>query len=187
MSLGEQLLFVKKEGKLKNRVQLEVIPTKTANAIFTKYHYLHRGRVMAQVAYGIYFNGIMIGAMSFALPMLSCKYQGYHQMEILEFARMWLRENIPHLATCAIGKALKRIKGDWENKFPHLPKVKAIVSWSDTIYHKGTIYKASNFKYIGRTKGAMQGHGLLGKRKHYEDFRHPKDAWIYKFINPLMV
>ena len=54
------------------------------------------------------------------------------------------------VASCAMGKSLRRIKKDWYMKYPNLPGIDAIVSWSDDIRHKGTIYKSSNFKDTGK-------------------------------------
>ena len=50
------------------------------------------------------------------------------------------------VASCAMGKSIKRVKTDWYMKYPNLPKIDAIISWSDDKRHKGTIYKSSNFQ-----------------------------------------
>ena len=47
-------------------------------------------------------------------------------------------------------------------KYPTLPEIDAIISWSDDKLHKGTIYKASNFKMTGKSGGNTHG---SGKRK----------------------
>ena len=45
------------------------------------------------------------------------------------------------IASCATGKSMKRVKTDRHMKYPNLPKIDAIISWSDDKRHKGTIYK----------------------------------------------
>ena len=179
--LGQTVIFSTKKKSLRNRVQLMIIKPKIANDIVTKYHYLHRGRVMAQIAYGIFLDDVMTGVIIYAYPTFTERFKGYLPMEWLEFARLYLKDNIPHLASCSVGKSLRRIKRDWEMKYPDKPSVVGVVSYSDTTRHKGTIYKASNFIYDGKTKG----HKELcykkneGRKSTYEDLRHPKDRWIY--------
>ena len=55
-----------------------------------------------------------------------------------------------------MGKSMKRVKTDWHMKYPNLPKIDAIISWSDDKRHKGTIYKSSNFKVTGKSGGNSQ-------------------------------
>ncbi len=171
-------------SKLKNRVLLKSIPLKQANDIWVRYHYLHRKRIMAQLAYGIFIDDKLTGAISFAYPMGSFPLHNCRPLEMLELARMYLFNHIPHLASCAIGKALRRIKEDWSKKYPHHPTPKLIVSWSDNTRHEGTIYKASNFTKDGDTKGGRNGRIYRRKKtshqgKNRKDFKHSKTRWIY--------
>ena len=80
---------------------------------------------------------------------------------------------------------MKRVETDWYMKYPNLPKIDAIISWSDDKRHKGTIYKSSNFKVIGKS-GGNNSHGY-GKRKDsgnylpHKDFKNVKTRFLYKF------
>ena len=58
---------------------------------------------------------------------------------------------IHNLASCAMGESIKIVKTDWYMKYTNLPKIDAIISWSDDKRHKGTIYKSSNFKVSGKS------------------------------------
>jgi hypothetical protein len=181
--LGQITLFSPdKSLPLRRRVQVEVVTTAQARHILEKYHYLHRARTGRQINYAVIIDDLIDGIITFAYPMMSVPLNGIPSDEIIEFARMYLHSNIPHTATCAIGKVLKRVRADWLRLFPESKAPRLIVSWSDTVYHKGTIYKASNFTFHRRTKGAPPGNSATSKRgarvKH-SDYSHDKDCWIY--------
>jgi hypothetical protein len=114
--------------------------------------------------------------------MMSAPLLGVPSDELVEFARMFLYQNIPHSATCAIGKTVKRIKKDWALLFPDAKPLKLIVSWSDSVIHKGTIYKAANFYWVKQSKGQPPGNkagSKRGAREKHDDYNHPKDCWVY--------
>jgi hypothetical protein len=113
---------------------------------------------------------------------MSASINGVKSDEMVEFARLYLSSNIPHSASCAIGKSLKRIKGDWITLFPDSKPLQMVVSWSDTTMHEGTVYKASNFQWLRRSRGSPPGNAVTskrGKRQKHDDYKHDKDCWIY--------
>ena len=61
-----------------------------------------------------------------------------------------------------MGKSIKRVKTDWYMKYQNLPKIDAIISWSDDKRHKGMIYKSSNFKVTGKVVVTLME---MGKEK----------------------
>jgi hypothetical protein len=175
-----------KKDKLKNRVQLEIISTADARYMLEKFHYLHRSRVGAQINYAVLIDGMVDGIITYALPMMSAPILGIPSDELLEFARLFLYSNIPHSATCAIGKSLRRIKRDWNLLHPAMKTPRLIVSWSDTTRHKGTIYKAANFEWLRKSTGAPwgkqqrePGSSKRGDRERHGDYGNIKDCWIY--------
>jgi hypothetical protein len=114
--------------------------------------------------------------------MMSAPLCGVPSDELLEFARLYLHQNIPHSASCAVGKSLRRIQADWMREYPEAKPPRLVVSWSDTEYHKGTIYKASNFDWLRRSRGTPPGNAATsrrGKREKHSDYTHDKDCWIY--------
>ena len=69
-------------------------------------------------------------------------------------------------------------------KYPNLPGIDAIVSWSDDIRHKGTIYKSSNFQETGKSGGNSHGNGKRKDSGNYiphKDFRNIKTRFLYRF------
>ena len=184
--------------KLRDRLSLSIANLKEATHTIIVNHYLHRGRTMAQMPYWITLDGERIGVLLFALPRLSVHYQGYGPMNLIELARMWIdpavqgqrttdsngREHTLALATCAIGKALRRIRQDWHGKYPHLPSIEACVSWADDEHHEGTIYRAANFEEVGKSGGTLHGNGRRpngGRDQLNEDYSHVKTAFIHRY------
>ena len=168
-----------KQLPLRRRVTLEIISLADARYMLTQFHYLHRTRVGRQINYAVLIDGVVDGVITYAYPFTSSTIVGVPPGEVIEFARLYLHQNIPHSATCAIGKSLRRIVEDWRRKFPDAKRPRLIVSWSDTEYHKGTIYKAANFKLLYRTNGKISRHGADGTRANHNDYYHDKDCWGY--------
>lgn len=139
-------------ASVRSRTAVEVANLKEATEVIVMHHYLHRGRTMAQVAYWILLDDRRVGVILFAYPRISVSFHGYHPMELLELARLWVepraqsalitdrrgRLHAASVATCTIGKALRRLRADWRRKYPHLPQPLAVVSWADLECHSGT-------------------------------------------------
>lgn len=167
---------------LRQRVTVEIITLQQARYTLETFHYLHRARVGRQINYAVLIDGVVDGVITYAYPMMSAPLLGVPSDELLEFARLFLYQNIPHTATCAIGKTIKRVRADWKTMFPDAKTPRLVVSWSDTVYHKGTIYKASNFEWIKRSRGTPPGNkagSKRGLRERHNDYTHDKDCWVY--------
>jgi len=181
--IGQGSLFAPApELPLRQRVQVQIITVAQARYALEKFHYLHRTRVGRQINYAVLIDGVVDGVITYAYPMMSAPLNGVPADELIEFARLYLAQNIPHSATCAIGKTIKRVKSDWLRLFPDAKPPRLVVSWSDTEYHKGTIYKAANFTHLKRTKGQPHGNkagSKRGERAKHGDYSHDKDCWIY--------
>ena len=188
--------------KLREHLMLHPANLKEATSLIVEKHYLHRGRTMAQIAYWILFDGTQAGIILFALPRLSVIYQGYGPMQLIELARLWIDPDMQNLrtrgsdgtehslavASCAIGMALRRIRQDWYGKYPHMPLIRACVSWSDDTRHEGTIYRAANFEEIGKSGGTSHGNRRRangGRDAANPDYLHVKTAFIYRYRRPL--
>lgn len=185
--LGQTSLFTPDPTlPLRRRVEVAIISTADARYTLERFHYLHRTRVGRQINYAVLIDGIVDGVITYAYPMVSHPITDVPSDEILEFARLFLYSNIPHTATCAIGKTIKRVKADWMRLYPDAKPPRLVVSWSDTTRHKGTIYKAANFtwlrKSVGGPWGKQQrepGSSKRGERMRHTDYYHEKDCWIY--------
>ena len=187
---------------LRSRVGLEVANLKEATQVIVENHYLHRGRTMAQLPYWVLFDGERAGVLLYALPRLSVPYQGHGPMNLIELARMWLdprvqggrvrdrtgKHHSPGVATCALGASLRRVRQDWHGKYPHLPLIRACVSWADDEHHEGVVYRAANFEEVGKSGGQMHGTARRrdgGRDQPNEDYRHIKTAFIYRWSKEL--
>ncbi len=182
--IGQQALFVPDATlPLRQRVQVEIITVAQARYALETFHYLHRVRTGRQINYAVLIDGTVDGVITYAYPFTSADINGVPSDEVIEFARLYLHSNIPHTATCAIGKTLKRVVADWMRLYPDAKTPRLAVSWSDTEYHKGTIYKAANFVWLKKSIGGAAGGMTPGKknrvRTKHGDYSHLKDCWIY--------
>lgn len=180
--IGQFALFAPDTAlPLRQRVQVELITVAQARFALETFHYLHRARTGRQLNYAVLIDGVVDGVITYAHPMVIGSIAGIPTENVVEFARLYLHSNIPHTATCAIGKTLRRIRQDWIARFPDAAEIAMIVSWSDTEYHKGTIYRAANFKYLHRSKPTQKGKGAWPRAVIRTDFEHIKDCWVYQW------
>jgi len=194
-NFGRLETFDPSKGKLSKRLTLKIADLKESNLIIIKHHYLHRSRTMSQLSYWICIDEIQVGVISYSLPRISNPVDGIEPMNLLELARLWIHPSVQNLnyedrngkshslsiASCAMGKSIKRVKTDWYMKYPNLPKIDAIISWSDDKRHKGTIYKSSNFKVTGKSGGNSHGNGKRKDSGNYlphKDFKNVKTRFL---------
>lgn len=186
-----------------SRLQIENANLAEATKVIVENHYLQRGRTMAQMPYWINFDSKRVGVLLFALPRMSAKTEKYgyrSPMELIELARLWIHPEIQNtyvldskgkrhslpIASMAISKSLKVIRQDWNSKYPKLPKVTACVAWSDDSLHEGTIYRASNFNFVGKSGGTMHSSSKRkngGRDQLNLDYLHKKSAFLFEFNN----
>jgi hypothetical protein len=183
MTIGQTVLFAPdKTLPLRRRVQVELTTVADARYALEHWHYLKRCRTGRQLNYAVSIDGVVDGFVTYAYPMMSAPLEGVPSDELLEFARLYLRSNTPHTASCAVGKTIRRIKRDWIREFPDAKAPRLVVSWSDSTVHQGTIYKAANFTWLRRTVGQPHGNSASSKRgarEQHDDYVHAKDCWIY--------
>ena len=88
----------------------------------------------------------------------------------------WIR--VPNLASHLLGRAVKAVIGDWYQRYGQ--PVFLFESFVNPVYFKGSSYRASNWIYVGTTKGYSLGsegyeyHGLCKEVYVYvaeQDFR----------------
>ena len=186
--IGQTSLFAPEPHlPLRKRVQVERCELRDVANVLRQLHYLKRTRTGRQLNYLIYVDGVVDGVITYAYPMMSADLAGVPSDELVEFARLFLKSNIPHTASCAIGKSLRRLAKDWAASFPDAKPLRLVVSWSDTEYHVGTVYKAANFKWLRRSKGVAPGNtagSKRGARDKHADYSHDKDCWVYWLAGP---
>jgi hypothetical protein len=128
----------------------------------------------------------------FGYPGLVTKWQ------VLLLSRLWLHDDLPRNSeTCVIGKALRQVQRRWLEVHPprflgrpyHIRKV---ISFADTRFHEGTIYKAANFREAGRSvtakrhrhskDGGFEGAELI---RFVYDLERPN--WDYEPVEPVQL
>jgi hypothetical protein len=92
---------------------------------------------------------------------------------VVNMSRLLIRRCISckNLASRVLGLAVKQFPGDFERRYHHRPLL--LESFVDTIHYRGTCYKASNWQWIGRTKGNGRQDVL---KKQQETI---KDIYVY--------
>jgi hypothetical protein len=99
----------------------------------------------------------------FGFPGLPTKWQ------VLSLSRLWLHDNLPRNSeTVVIAKAMKLVQERWLQVHPPVDwaapyQIRKIISYADTRYHQGTIYKAANFRESGRTVSAKRHKNTRGE------------------------
>lgn len=201
-SFGKYPDFDYMNGKVSERVSLRIADLKQATRIIVYYHYLHRGRTMAQLPYWVYMDTVPVGVILYSYPRLSVPLFDVQPMNTLEVARIWLSPDVQGIkvedsegqlysmsvASCAVARSLRQIQRDWYQKYPHLPDVLAVVSWADDEHHEGTIYRACNFEQKGKSGGELHGNRQRpngGRDQLNPDYEHIKTMFWYPFKRAL--
>jgi hypothetical protein len=78
---------------------------------------------------------------------------------------------VEHLASKILSMSLKRLSGDWREVFGH--DVYLAETFVDTSRYQGTCYRASNWQYVGQTKGSAK------KGNAYLYHGQPKAIYLY--------
>jgi hypothetical protein len=81
----------------------------------------------------------------------------------------------PNLASRCMGLGLEQLVGQWESEHGYQPMLAE--SFSDPESHEGTVYKATNWTYIGNTKGFSQDH-----TDYYVPNGRPKKLWLKELV-----
>jgi len=141
------------------------ITKKQAGEVLLKYHYLKdisKG-FKSGYNYGIFYGVTCIGACiftGFPVPELSKGMLGLErddQAGLFELSRLCLRPSFQksehNLASWFVSRSIKQLKKD--------TNVRVILSYADSNFHEGTIYKACNFMYYGLTKKSNKDFWIL--------------------------
>jgi SRSO17 transposase len=79
--------------------------------------------------------------------------------------------NIKNLASSVLAMSLRQLRKDWEKQYEVTPYM--VETFVDKEHYLGTCYKASNWTYLGATKG----YGKIGKDFVYHGRK--KDLYVY--------
>lgn len=190
---------------LRQRIDLLKASKKWLNEMATQHHYMHRPIHHRAVPFGwaVLFDGekyqsdgspsgfIIFASIhftrlrgEFGYPNLPTKWQ------VVSLARLWLHDDLPHNSeTCTIAKAIRLIQRRWLEvhppRDPNKPyHIRKIISYANTRFHDGTIYRAANFRECGRVQSRKRhknsrGPGLDGAEliRFIYDLDRPRWKW----------
>ncbi len=148
---------------------VDQVSFKTIRNFVEKWHYYKTvNGLHCTLYFGLFVDGNLIGAMMYgklAMPGVYKKYVEYED-ELIELRRLCCIDATPkNTESYFVGKTIKWIKKN--------TKIKKIISYADPHYgHQGTIYKASNFKYLGITSPGRYIIDKDGNRKHDKTIRN---------------
>ena len=155
------------------------------NRLMKKYHYLgYEGVIGGRVKYIITLGTQIVGAISFcsAVYRLGSRdaYIGWDDDTRVAMLQHLVNNNrflilpeikIHNLASRVLSMSLQRLREDWERQYEVVPYM--VETFVDERFH-GTCYKASNWTYLGSTKG----YGKKGQDFVY----HGQKRSVYVYI-----
>lgn len=134
---------------------IKKITKKEAAEILLSFHYLtslSRG-FRSGYNYGLFKEDVLIGVViftGFSVPELvkgMFNLNRTDQQGFFELSRLCIHPNIQsfehNIASWFVARAIRLLR--------RATKVRAILSYADSAYHKGTVYQACNFLYYGLT------------------------------------
>ena len=119
---------------------------------------------IADYCFGLYTKdgATLVGAMFYGRMAMHNQFKKFSQSEedVIELRRLVCVDDTPkNTESYFISRTLKWLKRNTD--------LKIVVSYADAEYqHSGTIYKASNFEYLGKQKGAKVI--IHGDRKYHD-------------------
>jgi len=140
---------------MKTEYSIKPISKKEASEILLKWHYLKdisKG-FKSGYNYGLFKNEKLVGSIiftGFPVPELVKGLFGLerkNQSGFFELSRLCIEPETQkeeyNITSWFVSRSIRQLKKD--------TNVKAILSYADSDFHSGTIYKACNFKYYGLT------------------------------------
>lgn len=157
-------------------LRLEKITRATARRIWLDKHYLHRDFSNPSLELGVFDSSVseLVGTIAFSARLGGSKKGG--TPHIWEIRRMWLSDE-----RCARNCESRVLSISCRILVPRIaPHVKQIISYSDLekMKHKGTIYKAAGFTYMGMTSVNPEGDGWGTHDGHIVKDNWSKRRWI---------
>jgi len=140
---------------MKENFSLSPITKKQAEEILLKYHYLKdisKG-FKSGFNYGLFDGDTLVGAIVFTglpVPELSKGMLGLERNEqegLFELSRLCVepetQKNEYNITSWFVSRSVRQLRKD--------TNVRLILSYADSEFHTGTIYRACNFQYFGLT------------------------------------
>lgn len=155
-------------------------------AALSEFHYLgHRGTVGENLQYTVTDqSGRLLACLLFGSAAWKCRardeFIGW-TAEQRERRLTWITNNtrflilrsvrVPHLASWILGRVMRRLSSDWEEKYGH--PIALVETFVERERFAGTSYKAANWIRIGETTGRSR------QDRHYRLHLPIKDVYVY--------
>jgi hypothetical protein len=149
-------------------------------------HYLESSRLVGEwLRYVAEVDGQWVALMTFSAPALHLKARerwiGWSPRQrarrlglIVNNSRFLVlpeRQRYPNLASRVLGRALRRLSADWQERWGH--PVLAVESFVDESQYRGTCYRACGFEAVGATEGFGRA-----SRDFYQEHGQPKQLYL---------
>lgn len=144
--LVQPSLFFPEQTKLISPRELEVQPVaySIAREFVEQYHYLHSMPLATSLQLGVFHSGELVGVMVFSHPCARHE----DQKHTWELRRMVLLDCCGRNSeSYVLARAVRYIRLTY-------PDIRRLIAYADPKQgHKGTIYRAAGWKYVGKTAG----------------------------------
>ncbi len=143
-------------------LEVRLVPAADVAPLMTDHHYLHAMPRAARRCFGIFQDGPLVGGAVFTIGSrhAGTLLSGADPRLVATLARFWLADTVPpNGESRVLGVILRTLKRttDW----------KAIVSYADPAAgHRGTIYQATGWLYLGTTTAERYVALADGSRHH---------------------
>lgn len=130
-------------------IKIVVCKKSEADPIIINHHYSHKVTKNSFLSFLVYYYGKVSGALQVGYGTKPKSKGQYNSNEVREFDRMWLSDDMPKfsetITISLLHHYLRKVH----------PEIKHLISYadnSDDVGNKGTIYKAANYRLIGKIK-----------------------------------
>lgn len=153
---------------MKSDYEISLVSKHLAGTILIPYHYLSKisKDFKSGYNYGLLKDGKIVGVCIYTalpVPELAVGMFGLKRRDqwgIYELSRLCLIPEIQktehNLASWFVAKTIKMLREEVE--------VRAILSYADSAYHRGTVYKALGFKYYGLSEPKSDFYEKVGDK-----------------------
>ena len=133
-------------------IKIVVCKKSEADPIIIANHYSHKVTKNSFLSFLVYYYGKVSGALQIGFGIHPKNKGQYNSNEVREFDRMWLSDDMPKfsetITISLLHHYLRKVH----------PEIKHLISYadnSDDVGNVGTIYKAANYKLVGKTKSDL--------------------------------
>jgi len=125
-------------------LEVRPVPYRVARAFVERHHYLGYAPPGARACLGVWYGDRLVGVLMFGRPSARLEDQEH----TVELTRMVLLDECPRNSESrALALAAKWIRGN-------MPEIRRLIAYADPSRgHRGTVYLAAGWKFVGRTAG----------------------------------